>query len=374
MTFGDTVDLDTARTHGRHRARRRHHLHRHRQRVCRRAQRGDARPRSSSAGATPRRSRPRPASTRVTPGGAAAALGRGTALVARGEPAPAAHRPRRRLLPAPARPVGADRRDRLCPGRVRQGGQDPRDRRLQLLGLADRRRLRGVRRARHAAAGPRAAALQPRRPPHRGGVPRVRRRRRASRPSSTTRSAAACSPDATPSRSRPAEGRFGSSALADHVQGPLLERRDVRGHRGPRRHRVGGRHHPPRAVAALAAEQAGRLVGAARADPNHTSWRPTSLLHKPVRSPTTSSPRATRQAWRSPGRCRGTTDEHGDGAQPRARARLRPPGPRPRDDPRLLGHHRLARRRPSASPGSATTTSASTPSTGCSTTRASSPA
>ena len=62
----------------------------------------------------------------------------GAAILAGGEPAPAGDRPRRPVLPAHAGPVGSAGGDR---GRARRGRRrrtGPRHRRLELLGLADR--------------------------------------------------------------------------------------------------------------------------------------------------------------------------------------------------------------------------------------------
>ncbi len=136
MTFGDTVDLETARTmvdaaleagitsldtaNGYAAGRSEEML----VRSLRSSRRRHARDQGRDL---PRRRR-----------WGAAALGGRVARLARGQPPTAAVGPRRHLLPPHARPFRADRRDRLGAGRVRQGGQGPGHRRLELLGLADR--------------------------------------------------------------------------------------------------------------------------------------------------------------------------------------------------------------------------------------------
>ena len=154
MTFGDTVDVDTAAHDGRHGARRRHHL-------------ASTPPTGMPAGAARRCSAeilarpPRRRDDRHQGRHPPRRRRRRTAALGRG-----AARPRSRAacagcgtdhvdlyyLHQPDRSVAA-RRDRLRPGRARRRGQGPRPRRLQLRGLADRRRLhapatRSARRAR----------------------------------------------------------------------------------------------------------------------------------------------------------------------------------------------------------------------------------
>ena len=301
MTFGDTVDLDTARTmvdtaldagitsldtaNGY---------------AAGAARRCSAR--SSPAGVTPRRSRPRPASTRATP--ATRRCSRPPGLRSSLEAS------LRRLrtdhvdvyyLHQPDRSV-ADRRDRLLPwaelveeGKVRAIGVSnfsawqigdvfaacdalgtPRPVLAQQLYNLVARRIEAEyaefattqglativynplggglltgRHSLHASRRPRAASA--RRPCRRctGTATGTPRRSRSSRPSA------------------PSPSEAGISL-------PELSLRWLL-YRGPCH------------------------VGAARGFQTTTSWRPTSLLHKPARSPPTSSPRATRQAWPSPG-------------------------------------------------------------------------
>ena len=234
--------------------------------------------RSSPAGGTGRRSPPRRASTPATPGGARRCPQAGLRQSLEASLRRLRHRPRRPVLPPPARPA--------VPVDETLGalGSSSRRARSRASGCPTSRPGRSATspppaNGRRAPSGRRAAALQPRRPPHRGRVRRVRDRPPGSRtivynPSGGGLLTGRHSFTDDPGRGPLRRLRRWPTMYKDRYWNDRAVRRiEALWPASPRR-----RHHPARAVPAVAALQACVVGASCSADPRPTSCRPTSPL------------------------------------------------------------------------------------------------
>ena len=258
---------------------------------------------------SPRRGRARHQGRHAAPGRRRATRRcrpRGLRCQRRGKPAPARHRPRRPLLPAPAgprRPRSTRRSDTVA--RAGRGGQGRRARRLQLRRVADRRGRppRPTRSAHRARSSPSSSTTS-----SRVGS----RTSTSSSPPTTGLATMVYNPlggglltGRHPSAIAP-RGPFRRLTAGGDVQGPLLERRDVRGHRAPS-------PRWPEAGIPVTELALRWLVSKPTADrscsgaPKSATCGATSPPSPPARSMTISSPRVTTSAPPCTAPCRATT-------------------------------------------------------------------